>query len=191
MQERILVIEDDKNIQRFVTMELGMEGYIVESAFTGRDGLKKAIEEEWDLILLDIMLPELSGIEVCRRLRLTKDTPVIMLTARAAIPDKISGLDSGANDYVTKPFSIEELLARIRVYFRPNTHFSSSDQVLKIANLSINLKTREVNRGERKIDLTPREFALLLCLAENRKTVLSRDQLLDRIWGNEYYNSAL
>lgn len=144
---KILVIEDDKNIQRFVTMELALEGYEVASALTGREGLRKAIEETWDLILLDIMLPELSGLEVCRRIRQTKNTPILMLTARAAVPDKIAGLDSGANDYITKPFSIEELLARVRVYFRENKSLAQEDISIKIADLTINLRTRQQRNG--------------------------------------------
>ncbi|MCL4440519.1 response regulator transcription factor [Desulforamulus aeronauticus] len=186
---RILVIEDDKNIQRFVTMELTLEGYEVASAYTGREGLKKAVEEAWDLILLDIMLPELSGLEVCRRIRQVKNTPILMLTARAAVPDKIAGLDSGANDYITKPFSIEELLARVRVYFRENKLPVPDDISIKIADLTINLRTREVTRNERKIELTPREFNLLQYFAENQRTVLSRDQLLQQVWGYDYYDS--
>ena len=170
-------------------MELTMEGYEVDSAYNGREGLKKAVEEEWKLILLDIMLPELSGLEVCRRIRQTKETPIIMLTARALIPDKIAGLDSGANDYITKPFSIEELLARVRVYFRLNSIPLQADIILNVSDLTINLRTREVTRGERKIVLTPREFSLLQYLAENCRAVLNREQLLQHVWGYDYYDN--
>ena len=149
MNKRILIIEDEEKIARVLQLELNHEGYQTESAFTGKAGLERAEAEEWDLILLDVMLPELNGIEVLRRYRKKNgSTPVILLTARDAVPDKVNGLDHGANDYVTKPFEIEELLARIRACFRTHVRESQSEgeaDELKIHDLKLNLGTRELH----------------------------------------------
>src|SRR5438067_413609 len=156
---RILVIEDEVDIARFIELELGCEGYQVEVARDGMQGLQKARETPPDLVILDLMLPRLDGIEVCKRLRQHSEVPILMLTARDAIADKVTGLDAGANDYLTKPFSLEELLARVRVQLRQ--HMQSPKTALRVADLVLDTVTREVRRGDQQVQLTPREFDLL------------------------------
>jgi two-component system, OmpR family, response regulator len=193
MKGHVLIIEDEEKIARLLEMELSYEGYIVECALTGREGLDKALTGQWDAILLDIMLPEISGLEVLRRLRVTDErTAVILLTARDATPDKVSGLDLGANDYITKPFEIEELLARIRSCLRrPKENHSeglSKKNILSLSldDLTMNVKTREVVREGMPIDLTPKEFELLQYLMENRNQVLNREQIINGVWGYDF-----
>ncbi|GEN45356.1 response regulator transcription factor [Alkalibacillus haloalkaliphilus] len=184
---QILVVEDEAKIARVLELELDFEGYEVTKAETGYEALEQFRTQKWDLILLDIMLPEMSGIELLRRLRKDDDkTPVIMLTAKDAVEDKVTGLDSGAQDYVTKPFQIEELLARIRVHLRSNTQEVEQGDWLAFDELKLNQSTREVYRGERSMELTPKEFDLLVYLMENRKQVLTREQILDTVWGFDY-----
>ncbi|MGC4376689.1 response regulator transcription factor [Fictibacillus sp. Mic-4] len=189
MDRRILIIEDEEKIARVLSLELNYEGYQTETAFDGKTGLEKAKNETWDCILLDIMLPELNGLEVLRRLRMADEhTPVILLTARDAVPDKVSGLDHGANDYVTKPFEIEELLARIRVALRTSqprkAHLDS--QSLYVNDLSVHLGTRDVLRAGNEIELTPREFDLLVYLMKNKNHVLTREQIITEVWGYDF-----
>ncbi|TVY07042.1 response regulator transcription factor [Paenibacillus cremeus] len=189
--ERILIIEDEDKIARLLEMELGYEGYTVDCALTGREGLRKAASGQWDVILLDIMLPELSGLEVLRRLRQTDEfTPIILLTARGSTPDKVSGLNLGANDYMTKPFEIEEVLARIRACIRTRKSnqqaAAGSHPLLLLDDLTINTRSREVVRGGVPVELTPKEFALLLYLVENRNQVLSREQIINEVWGYDF-----
>jgi DNA-binding response OmpR family regulator len=168
-------------------LELNHEGYQVTFAHDGRKGLDLALVDEWDLILLDIMLPELSGLEVLRKVRQTNNyVPIILLTARDAIPDKVSGLDLGANDYVTKPFSIEELLARIRALLRLSKQQFNEENVVAAADLRIDLKAREVTRHGQKIELTPKEFDLLYYLVKHKETVLPREQILSEVWGYDF-----
>ncbi|MFA1714128.1 response regulator transcription factor [Peribacillus frigoritolerans] len=190
MNKRILIIEDEEKIARVLQLELNHEGYQTESAFTGKAGLERAEAEEWDLILLDVMLPELNGIEVLRRYRKKNgSTPVILLTARDAVPDKVNGLDHGANDYVTKPFEIEELLARIRACFRTNVREIQSEgevDELRIHDLKLNLGTRDIQRQGNRIELTSREFDLLVYLLQNKNQVLSREQILTHVWGYDF-----
>lgn len=184
MKKTILLVEDEEKIARFIELELGFEGYEVEKAFTGRDGLALALERPFDLILLDIMLPGLNGLEVLRRLRQHSDVPVIMLTARDEVMDKVTGLDMGANDYITKPFAIEELLARIRAHLRVSNDEDEmpANSILRVGELSLNTDSRECFYGKDPIDLTKREFDLLHCLLENEGRVMSRDQLLEKVW---------
>lgn len=186
--ERILIIEDEEKIARFVELELQYEGYEVEKAFNGRDGLELASTRPFDLVLLDILLPELNGIEVLRRLRRVSDVPVIMLTARDAVVDKVAGLDGGANDYITKPFAIEELLARIRAALRNNINGEDSRQssMLSAGMLTLVPDTREVLVDVDRIDLTKREFDLLYYLLKNKNIVISRDTILQEIWGYDF-----
>lgn len=186
--ERILIIEDEEKIARFVELELQYEGYEVEKAFNGRDGLELASTRPFDLVLLDILLPELNGIEVLRRLRRVSDVPVIMLTARDAVVDKVAGLDGGANDYITKPFAIEELLARIRAALRKNINGEDSRQslVLSAGMLTLVPDTREVHVDVDPIDLTKREFDLLYYLLKNKNIVVSRDTIIQEIWGYDF-----
>ena len=190
MDKRILIIEDEEKIARVLTLELNHEGYQTESAFTGKTGLEQAESQEWDLILLDVMLPELNGIEVLRRFRKKNvHTPVILLTARDAVPDKVNGLDHGANDYVTKPFEIEELLARIRACFRSHPGSSintAAEDILMVHDLQLELGTRDILRAGKRIELTSREFDLLVYLMQNKNQVLSRDQIISHVWGYDF-----
>jgi len=188
VSERILIIEDEAKIARVLQLELEHEGYMVGWAKDGREGLELAMEQQWELVLLDIMLPKLNGIEVLRRIRQSnQDIPVILLTARDTVPDKVSGFEHGANDYVTKPFAIEELLARIRNLLRI---FQQKDQdtspVIRIDDLEINEASREVQRDGTAIELTPKEFDLLIYLAKNKNNVNSREQILSDVWGYDF-----
>lgn len=184
MGERILLVEDEEKLARMVEMELQYEGYSVEKAFDGRSGLERARSGGFDLILLDIMLPQLSGMEVLRRLRKESRVPVIMLTARDSVMDKVSGLDSGADDYITKPFAIEELLARIRAALRNKGSWSG--QTLTAGELSMDVERHQVIVRDREVELTKKEFDLLRCLLENKGRVLSREALLDGVWGFDF-----
>lgn len=183
---KILLVEDEEKLARFVELELTHEGYQVEKAFDGRVGLEKAEAGAYDLILLDIMLPGLNGLEVLRRLRRSSQVPVIMLTARDAVMDKVTGLDMGADDYVTKPFSIEELLARIRAALRKQSAQKKEENLLSCGDLSIDVSRHRVQRAGQDIELTSREFALLQYFLENKTIVLTRDQLLEKVWGYGY-----
>jgi DNA-binding response OmpR family regulator len=188
--DKILIIEDEIKIARFIELELKYEGYIVEQAHDGREGLQKALEGGFDLILLDIMLPSLNGIEVLRRLRQTSDISVIMLTAKDDIMDKVTGLDNGADDYVTKPFAIEELLARIRVALKRKKVEVKASHLLKLENLCLDLEKYTVRYGDNMIELTKREFDLLKYLLENKNIVLSRDKILETVWGYDYFGDT-
>jgi DNA-binding response OmpR family regulator len=180
---RILLVEDDRAIARFLELELEHRGFSVRCAHDGTSGLEETSKFGPELILLDIMLPGIDGVGVLKRLREQGDrTPIIMLTAHDTTPDKVHSLDRGADDYLTKPFNIEELLARIRALLRR----AEGDEVLRVANLEINTATREVRRGEREIDLTAREFELLECMTRNYRRVLSRDFLLSQVWDQEF-----
>lgn len=180
--KKILVIEDEKDLSQFIQLELEHEGYEVRAAFTGRDGLDLALYEQFDLILLDLMLPGLNGVEVCRRIRLANSTPIIMITARDSVLDKISGLDSGADDYLTKPFQIEELLARMRAMFR-RSEAPANHHKLIYQDLAVNMESRTAKRGNEEIELTKKEFDLLYLLLKNKNRVLTREFLLEKIWG--------
>lgn len=193
MKEKILVIEDEQKIARFIELELKYEGYEVALASDGRTGFEKAKEEGVDLILLDLMLPQMSGIEVCRRLRqLNVTTPIIMLTAKDDVTDKVMGLDMGADDYMTKPFEIEELLARMRVALK-RQHKSTDDKAinqLSYKGLKVNDLKREVTYESELIELTKKEYELLKYLLENRNIALDREKILERVWGYDYYGDT-
>lgn len=186
-KQRVLIIEDEENLARFVDLELQHEGYETKMCYDGRSGLEAALNEEWDVILLDLMLPELNGLEVCRRIRPVKDTPIIIMTARDSVMDRVSGLDQGADDYIVKPFAIEELLARLRALFRRiDSEEDSKAQhqpTVKYRDLVVEKSSRIVRRGDDVIDLTKREYELLLFLMENVNMVMSRDVLLEEVWG--------
>ncbi len=186
--ERILIIEDEEKIARFVELELKYEGYEVEKAFNGRDGLDLALAQSFDLILLDIMLPTINGIEVLRRIRRVSDVPIILLTARDGVVDKVAGLDGGADDYITKPFAIEELLARIRASLRKKASIPDNkiSKDLRQGDLVLDPVKREAKVFDTIIDLTKREFDLLQYLLENKNIVLTREVLLDQIWGYDF-----
>lgn len=186
MAKKILVIEDEKNLSRFIELELRHESFEVAVAYDGEAGLHLAMADDWNVILLDLMLPNIDGWEVCRRIRMVNKTPIIMLTARDSVADRVMGLDAGADDYIPKPFAIEELLARIRVVLR-----RQEDSVEKrlpplvFGDLFLDRETRIVKRGETVIDLTKREFGLLTAFMENPNRVLDRETLLDKVWGFE------
>ncbi|GGN58723.1 response regulator transcription factor [Oceanobacillus indicireducens] len=188
---KILIIEDEQKLSRVLQLELEYENYETGVADNGKDALRLIEEENWDLVLLDIMIPELSGLEVLRRVRrFDEETPIVLLTARDEIHDKVSGLDLGADDYITKPFQIEELLARIRVLLRRPKAKKENNEDLTVADLRVNPSAREVSRGEVQIDLTPREFDLLVCLLQNKNIVLTREQLIEQVWGFDYYGDT-
>ena len=184
MAENILLVEDEEKLARMVEMELRYEGYEVAKAFDGRSGLEQALSGKYDLILLDIMLPQLSGMEVLRRLRRESDLPVIMLTARDSVIDKVSGLDSGADDYITKPFAIEELLARIRAALRKRS--VRSGKILTAGELVMDVERHQVTVKGQSVELTKKEFDLLHQLLENKGRVLTREALLDSVWGFDF-----
>lgn len=190
-EKNILIVEDEPKISRVLQLELEYENYKTEIAANGKDALQLMEEQVWDLVLLDIMIPELSGLEVLRRIRRTDEaTPIILLTARDEVHDKVSGLDLGANDYITKPFQIEELLARVRVHLRKTAAKKDSGEVFTVGDLSVNLNSHEVKHNGNTIDLTPREFDLLVCLLRNKNIVLKRDQLIEQVWGFDYFGDT-
>ena len=178
---RVLVVEDDTDIADVLRRSLRNEGYEVRTSADGVDALDVAAGFVPDLVVLDLGLPRLDGIEVCRRLREEGDVPILMLTARAETEDRVTGLDSGADDYLAKPFERQELLARIRALLRRRPPRGAAS--LQVADLQLNPDTREVRRGEREIELTNREFELLEFLMRNERLVVSRERLLDEVWG--------
>ncbi|MGF9977273.1 response regulator transcription factor [Viridibacillus arvi] len=183
MQKHILLVEDEKNIARFIELELKHEQFEVTVCSDGRVGLETALEQEFDVILLDVMLPELNGIEVCRRIRAISDVPIILITARDAVIDRVAGLDAGADDYIVKPFAIEELLARIRSILRRYTSVESTGQQLKYKNITIDSAAYTSYVNEEILSLTKTEFDLLSLLIENKNRVCTRDQILEQVWG--------
>ena len=199
MNSSILIVEDEEKIARVLEIELEYEEYHVSKAMSGTEGLEAFQKGNFDLVLLDVMLPGLSGIEVLRRIRSHDEhTPVILLTAKGSVEDKVSGLDLGATDYVTKPFQIEELLARIRAALRLHSKVQKTSKTeaeeqnkeqevwLSAGDLKINEKTREVLRADNAIELTPREFDLLVYLLRNQRQVLNREQIVEAVWGYDY-----
>ena len=184
----VLIVEDEKNLARYLQLELENEGFTTDVVYDGPAGLAKAYENVHDLILLDIMLPELSGIEVCRRVREVSQIPIIMITARGEVPDIVTGLDSGANDYVTKPFSIEELFARIRTQLRRKE--TKGNQDLFIGDLRILPNARRVFKADKEILLTPREFDLLNFLVQHKEQAVSREQILSSVWGFDFMGNT-
>lgn len=193
MGEKILIVEDESKIARFVELELKYEGYEVTIAGDGRAGFEAFQAVKPDLVLLDLMLPKMSGIEVCRRIRQTDETiPVIMLTAKDDVMDKVMGLDMGADDYMTKPFEIEELLARMRVALKRQgaTRKVHQTSMLSHGDLSINELKREVIFGGDVIELTKKEYDLLKYLLENKNIALDREKILEHVWGYDYYGDT-
>lgn len=180
----ILIVEDEPKIARFVSLELEHEGYTTTVEADGRVALNLALDNDYDLIVLDVMLPSLNGIEILRRLRQSKDTPVIILTARDQIVDKVAGLDIGANDYMTKPFAIEELLARIRA------NIKKKPKVFEYGKLKVDIERNTVTYDGKAIELTKKMYDLLVYLLSNRNKVVSREQILDAVWGYEYVGNT-
>ncbi len=184
MPEHILVIEDEQKIADFLRRGLTYEGFRVEVAGDGESGLKAARDSPPNLVILDVMLPGLDGIEVCRRLRAGGSVPILMLTAKDSVADRVKGLDSGADDYVSKPFAFEELIARVRALLRRSR--PSEETVLRFADLMLNVNTRDVTRGSRRIALTTKEFDLLHFFIRHPRQVLTRELIYDRIWGYDF-----
>ncbi|MBF0840433.1 MULTISPECIES: response regulator transcription factor [Mammaliicoccus] len=183
--KKILIIEDEQNLARFIELELKHEDYEVEICYDGESGLNQALTDDYDCILLDLMLPKMNGLEVCRRIRREKNTPIIMITAKGDTYDKVIGLDYGADDYIVKPFDIEELLARIRVIIRRNVTLESDTSTIEINDIKIDKNAFSVYIGGVSVDLTKTEYELLLLLAENQNYVLQREQILNHVWGYE------
>ena len=183
---KILLVEDDAQITRVLRLELEHEGYEVETAADGLAGLEKALKEP-DLVVLDLMLPKLDGMEVCARVRAKSRVPIIMLTAKDRIPDRVAGLNRGADDYVVKPFSIEELLARIRVRLRER---APHENVLRVKDLVMDRDRHEVTRAGKPIHLTAKEYALLEYLLLHRNKVHSRDELFNGVWGSDFLGDS-
>jgi DNA-binding response OmpR family regulator len=189
MTAHILLVEDEVKLARFIELELTSDGYQVSVAHDGMTGLSIARETPPDLAILDWMLPGLTGVELCRRLRTTgSKIPIILLTARDEVSDRVQGLDAGADDYMVKPFSIEELLARIRAHLRRNE--DGNDELLRFEDLSLNRLTREVHRGQRAIELTAKEFDLLEYLMNHPRQVYTRDQILEKVWGYDFMGDS-
>lgn len=184
MKPTILLVEDEKNIARFIELELKHEQFEVEVVHDGREGLELALQGSYACVLLDVMLPSLNGIEVCRRIRKSSDVPIILITARDAVMDRVAGLDAGADDYIVKPFAIEELLARIRSTLRRSgTIKNDAANTLHLRDLEIDRAAYEATLKDKKIELTRTEFDLLSLLVENVNKVCSRELILDRVWG--------
>ncbi len=183
MPKKILLVEDEKHIARFVELELQHEGYEVKTAYDGREGLTLATSENFDVLLLDVMLPSINGIEICRRIRTQSQVPIILLTARDAVMDRVAGLDAGADDYIVKPFAIEELLARIRTILRRVTPEQTSSESLCLRDIEIDVAAYEVFVQGNKLDLTKTEYDLLKLLIEHKNRVCTREHILTSVWG--------
>ncbi|CCQ51480.1 response regulator transcription factor [Crocosphaera watsonii] len=185
----ILLVEDEAKLAQFIELELKYEGYNVTVVNDGLSGLSNARERDPDLILLDWMLPGMSGVDICKRLRQTRNNvPIILLTAKDDIGDRVAGLDAGADDYIVKPFNLEELLARVRANLRRNQQ--DDPDLLEFLDLTLNSNTRQVFRGDRLIELTAKEFDLLEYLMSHPKQVLTRDQILERVWGYDFMGDS-
>jgi two-component system, OmpR family, response regulator MprA len=183
----ILVVDDDPKIASVVSRGLRFEGFSVQIAVDGPEALRIARDDPPDLVILDVMLPAIDGLEVCRRLRRGTNTPILMLTARDSVHDRVAGLNSGADDYLVKPFDFDELLARVRALLRRAQ--PAQDEVLAFADLRLNTATHQAFRGERRLDLTAREFTVLQILLRSPRHVLTREQILERVWGNSEVES--
>ena len=183
MGNRILLVEDEKNIARFIELELRHEGFDVVHHISGRGGLEAAKFLEFDVVLLDVMLPELNGIEVCRRIRSFSQIPILLITARDAVMDRVAGLDAGADDYIVKPFAIEELLARIRSVLRRTSKVTEETSVLEFKNITIDTTAHRVEVSQIGIDLTKTEYDLLVYLIQQKNRVVTRDLILENVWG--------
>ena len=195
MDRKILIVDDEKNILDIIAFNLKKEGYQIIKASDGEEGVKKAMEENPDLILLDIMMPKMDGYEACKKIREKKNTPIIMLTARAEEVDKVLGLELGADDYVTKPFGVRELMARVKANLRKTAFREESVEEQPVAEgnfgrLDLNVERYEVRKDGKIIDLTLREFELLKFLSGQKGQVFTRETLLEKVWGYEYYGDV-
>lgn len=194
-QKKILVIEDEKAISDIIKFNLIKEGFSVETAYDGKDGLQKALEPDVDLVLLDVMLPHMDGFEVCKAVRETSLVPIIMVTAKEEEVDKVLGLELGADDYITKPFGIRELMARIKANLRRGSDIvkeveSGDENVQKFGRITIDMNRYQLEKDGKPLELTLREFELTKYLAEHEGKVFSREQLLEEVWGYEYYGDV-
>ncbi|MBI3743301.1 MAG: response regulator transcription factor [Chloroflexi bacterium] len=179
----LLIIEDERGIRDSLREGLSYQGYEVQGAATGNAGLTAARDKKPDLVILDLMLPDIDGLEVCRRLRGMGDMAILMLTARDGLADRVKGLDAGADDYLVKPFAFDELLARVRAVLRRRTAPTTEAQAIAVGNLRIDTAAHQVSRGDRAVELTPKEYELLALLASNKGRVLKKEQILERVWG--------
>ncbi|MBF0465089.1 MAG: response regulator transcription factor [Nitrospirae bacterium] len=188
--KKILVIEDEKDIAELLSYNLKKEGFSVTICYNGSDGLKTILNGFFDLIILDLMLPGVTGMEICKRVKASKRTssiPIIMLTAKSGESDKVSGLESGADDYLTKPFSVRELMARIKAVLRRTTDEDTTEKIIKTGNLQIDMETYTVTKNGKVLSLSPTEFKLLVYLIKKRGKVQTRDMLLDAVWRDEAF----
>ncbi|EHK2406866.1 response regulator [Clostridium perfringens] len=186
--KKVLIVDDEEHIRELIKFNLKKEGYDTEVAVNGTEALKFIREIKFDLILLDLMLPEIDGLEVCKEIRRneeTSDIPVMMITAKGEEFDKVLGLELGADDYITKPFSIRELMARVKALLR-RSNVKKEENIIKFGDVVVNFKTREVTKGTQNVELTLKEFELLKLLIKNKGNILTRELLLDKIWGYEY-----
>lgn len=196
MKNVVLIVEDEAPISDILSFNLKKEGYEVRTAFDGEEGLKKALEKDVDLVLLDVMLPIMDGFEVCKRIRISSSVPVIIVTAKEEEVDKVLGLELGADDYITKPFSMRELIARVKANIRRNSMLPTTEDetagtagsdILNVRDLTIDSSRYEVKKRGQLLELTVREYELLKYLAQNKDQVFSREQLLEQVWDYEYY----
>ena len=193
MKNVVLIVEDEAPISDILSFNLKKEGYEVRTAFDGEEGLKKALEKDVDLVLLDVMLPVMDGFEVCKRIRISSSVPVIIVTAKEEEVDKVLGLELGADDYITKPFSMRELIARVKANIRRNSMLPTAEDetagsdILNVRDLTIDSSRYEVKKRGQLLELTVREYELLKYLAQNKDQVFSREQLLEQVWDYEYY----
>ena len=183
---KILIIEDEVSLARFIELELTFEGYEVSVSHDGREGYEMFESQNFDLILLDLMLPGIDGIEICKRIRKISNVPVIILTAKDDVSDEVAGLDSGASDYITKPFAIEELLARMRAALRKSQTFDVKLNSLTFKDMVIDIDKRMVHISGEAVELTKKEYELLLYLVKNKNIVLTREQIFNNVWGYDY-----
>lgn len=193
LRHRVLIVEDEPSLVESISYALELEGYEVLAAVTGREGVEQARIGNPSLVLLDVMLPESSGLDVCRQIRTTSDVPIIMLTARDSEADKVAGLELGADDYVTKPFSMRELMARVRAQIRRSSRtgtFAENNEVLRGASIEIDVDAHEVRVNGRGVDLRPKEFDLLESLMRRKNRLATRDVLIDDVWGPSYFGDT-
>jgi len=192
-KHRVLIVEDEPSLVESISYALELEGFEVLSVVTGRDGVEQARIGNPSVILLDVMLPESSGLDVCRQIRAASDVPIIMLTARDSEADKVAGLELGADDYVTKPFSMRELMARVRAQIRRSSRtgaFAGTNEVLRGASVEVDVDAHEVRVGGRPVDLRPKEFDLLESLMRRKNRLATRDALIDDVWGSSYFGDT-
>lgn len=183
---RILIVEDEEKIARFLQLELEYEGYVVDIANDGRDGLERVRDHDYSMVLLDIMMPRMNGMEACRRIRQFSDVPIIMLTAKDETMDKVMGLDLGADDYMTKPFAIEELLARMRNQLKKKRSQAGDKNLMNIKGVKLDVDRHAVTYNTEPVELTKKEFDLLKYLMDNRNIVISREKILEEVWGYDF-----